>query len=157
MSETKNVFISHIHEDDDGLSKVKSLVAKHGLSVRDGSINSDKPNNAKDPDYIMRDIISPRIEWCSTMVVYVTPGTKNSEWVEKEIEKAERLGKRIVGVWAQGHAGCEIPDALRDHHDAMVGWDGGRIVDAIVGSFIGLENSEGAIASPQGFARIKCQ
>ncbi len=112
MSNTKNVFISHIHEDDDGLAKVKELVAKHGLTVRDGSINSDKPNNATNDDYIMRDIITPRIDWCSTMVVYVTPGTKNSEWVNREIEKAENLEKRIVGVWANGHAGCEIPDAL---------------------------------------------
>ena len=29
----KNVFISHIHEDDDGLAKLKELVAKSGLKT----------------------------------------------------------------------------------------------------------------------------
>jgi Icc-related predicted phosphoesterase len=157
MSNMKDVFISHIHEDDTGLAKVKDLVEKHGLTVRDGSINSDKPNNAKNDDYIMREIITPRIKWCSTMVVYVTPGTKDSEWVNREIEKAQQLEKRIVGVWANGHAGCEIPEALRDCADAMVGWDGGRIVDAITGQFEGRENIDGSLASPLNYARIKCQ
>jgi MTH538 TIR-like domain (DUF1863) len=45
----KNVFISHIHEDDDGLAKLKELVAKSGLTVRDASINSTNPNNANNP------------------------------------------------------------------------------------------------------------
>jgi len=41
-NEIKNVFVSHIHEDDAGLKDLKELVAKHGLEVRDGSVNSDK-------------------------------------------------------------------------------------------------------------------
>jgi hypothetical protein len=45
--QTKNVFISHVHEDDAGLGKVKDLLAKHGMNIRDSSINSSNPNNAK--------------------------------------------------------------------------------------------------------------
>lgn len=57
MSEqTKNVFISHIHKDDEGLDDLKKLVAKHGMEARDYSITSDKGNNAKPPDYIKYDI-----------------------------------------------------------------------------------------------------
>lgn len=48
----KNVFISHIHEDDEGLPKLKDISAKHGLQMRDYSITSDKPNRAKNEDYI---------------------------------------------------------------------------------------------------------
>jgi hypothetical protein len=47
--EIKNVFISHVHEDDEGLADLKELIAKGGLTVRDSSINSSKPNDAKDP------------------------------------------------------------------------------------------------------------
>ncbi len=36
----KHVFISHIHEDDDGLGKLKDLVSNAGLTIRDSSINS---------------------------------------------------------------------------------------------------------------------
>lgn len=36
--EIKNVFISHVHEDHAGLSKLKDLIAKGGLTVRDSSM-----------------------------------------------------------------------------------------------------------------------
>jgi len=32
----KNVFISHVHEDDDGLAKLKDLVERRGLKIRFG-------------------------------------------------------------------------------------------------------------------------
>jgi len=34
---TKNVFVSHVHEDDAGLKKLKDLLAK-GMSIRDGHL-----------------------------------------------------------------------------------------------------------------------
>ena len=45
--ETHSVFISHIHEDDEGLAKLKELLAKRGLTINDSSINAENPNNAK--------------------------------------------------------------------------------------------------------------
>ena len=131
--EIKNVFISHIHEDDDDLAKLKELAAKHGLQIRDYSITADKPNNAKDPDYIKQKILTPQIEWASTLAVYVSKDTLESKWVNWEIEKAHELGKRIVGIWQNGAMNCEIPEALDKYGDAMVGWSGGNIVDAITG------------------------
>lgn len=68
-SEKRNVFISHIHEDDAGLKDFKDLLARNGMDVRDYSITSDKENNAKSPDYIKQEILAPRINACSTMVV----------------------------------------------------------------------------------------
>src|ERR1043166_7956512 len=100
--EIKNIFISHIHEDDDGLTKLKELANKHGLAVRDASINSANPNNAKSPEYIKNDILAPGINWAGTLVVYITPDTKDSEYVNWEIEYAHKANKRIVGVWAAG-------------------------------------------------------
>lgn len=129
-----NVFISHIHEDDEGLAKLKDLVSKHGLQIRDSSITAEKPNRAKDPDYIKQHILKPQIEWASTLVVYVSAETKDSEWVEFEINEAQRLGKRIVGVWALGEKDCELPQGLVDYRDALAGWNGENIVDAIVGN-----------------------
>ena len=35
--EIRNVFISHIHEDDEGLAKLKDLLGKSGFVVRDAS------------------------------------------------------------------------------------------------------------------------
>lgn len=155
-TQSKNVFISHIHEDDDGLGKLKELLASKGLDIRDGSIHSEKPNNAKSEDYIKSEILRPRIEWASTMVVYVTPETCGSDWVNWEIEQAHEMGKRIVGVWAHGMKDCEIPLALEEYADAMVGWCGDSIVDAIVCDEDVWEKPDGEACEPRPIKRHCC-
>jgi hypothetical protein len=133
MAEQKNVFISHIHEDDSGLTKLKDLLKTKGMEVRDSSIHTGKFNNAKDPDYIKTQILAPAINWAGTFIVYVSPSTKESEYVNWEIEYAAKQGKRIIGVWAYGEKGCDLPPALQEYADALVGWNGDAIVDAING------------------------
>jgi hypothetical protein len=119
--EVRNVFISHVHEDDAGLAKLKGLLAGRGYSLRDSSINSDRPNNANSAAYIKSEILGPAIQWAGTFLVYITPRTRGSEWVDWEIEYAHRLGKRIVGVWANGQNECPIPEALEKYGDALAG------------------------------------
>lgn len=155
-TDIKNAFISHIHEDDAGLRDLKDLVAKHGLNVRDSSITSENPNKAKDPDYIKQQILAPQIEWASTLVVYVSPDTKHSEWVNWEIEYANKLGKRIVGVWEQGANQCEVPEALERYADAMVGWHGESIVDAITGASNAWYEPEGKLRDYRPIKRYSC-
>lgn len=145
---TKNIFISHIHEDDAGLNQLKSLLSKNGMSIRDYSINSDNPNNANSEAYIKSQILAPRINACSVMVVYISPETKNSTYVNWEIEYAQKLGMRIVGVWAHGKKDCDIPDALADFGDAIVGWHGNSIIDAI--------NGENNVEKPDGTKWDRC-
>lgn len=139
----KNVFISHIHEDDAGLGQLKTLLAKAGMTIRDSSINSLNPNQATSEQYIKSHILAPQIDWAGTMIVYVTPETKQSDWVNWEIEHAHQKDKRIVGVWAHGCHDCELPDALNDVADAVVGWHGSSIVDAINGTCDVWEKPDG--------------
>jgi hypothetical protein len=153
---TRNVFISHIHEDDAGLVKVKDLLAKHGMTIRDSSIHAGKPNNAKAEDYIKSDILAPQINWASTLVVYVSPDTKNSKWVNWEIEYAHKMGKRIVGVWEHGVKDCELPDALTNYADAVVGWSGSSIVDAIEGNCDVWEKPDGGPCDVRPIKRHPC-
>jgi hypothetical protein len=60
-NQVKNVFISHIHEDDKGLAELKSLLKNSGLTIRDYSINSNNPNNAKSEEYIKTQVLAPQI------------------------------------------------------------------------------------------------
>lgn len=143
VDKKRNVFISHVHEDDDLLPKLKDLVAGAGMEVRDGSVNSDKPNEAQSKDYIMNGIIAPRIQWASTLVVLITPDTAGSDWVNREIEYAEKKDKVIVGVFAQGATSADIPEALDRCGDAaLVGWNGDRIVSAINGELKAWEKPD---------------
>ena len=134
MADKKNIFISHVHEDDGMLPKLKNLISMAGMEVRDGSINSEKPNAATSEDYIKSRILAPRIQWASTLVVLINHDTSQSDWVNWEIRYAVEQGKNVVGVFAQGATDADIPEELRKHGDAaVVGWQGERVVDAIDG------------------------
>lgn len=147
MSDKKNIFISHVHEDDDLLPKLKDLISKAGMEVRDGSINSAKPNDASNDDYIKREILAPRIQWASTLIVLITHDTAQSEWVNWEIKYAIENGKNVVGVYAQGATDADIPEELAKHAAAIVGWQSNRVVDAINGNFTGWDDP--ATGSPR--------
>ena len=129
----RNVFISHKREDDAGLEDLKQLVERHGMTWRDYSITADNPNNEHSEEYIKREILTPRIRQASCLIVYISEKTKTSDWVDWEIEYAKKQGKRIIGVWARGAKDCELPQALDRYSDALVGWNGESIVDAITG------------------------
>ena len=107
----RNVFISHIHEDDEGIDQIKSLADQHGMTVRNSAVTSESPNSAQDENYIKYQILAPRIKWASVLVVYVSPDTKHSQWVDWETEYAQKLGKRIVGIWEHGARDCELPES----------------------------------------------
>ena len=158
MSTVKNVFVSHIHIDDTGLSDLMNLLGRHDMDARNYSITSDKENNAKSPDYIKNSILGPRIRACSTLLVYITPDTKDSVWVNWEIEYAYKQGKTIVGVWEWGSKGCDIPVALEEFHHAIVGWNGESIVNAINGEFEGHCNPDGTpVGGPVAITRHRCR
>ncbi len=78
MEQRKNVFISHIHEDDDGLKKLKTLLNQNGMEIRDSSINSERPNNAKNEGYIKNEILAPAIKWAGTFICYILTPAVNS-------------------------------------------------------------------------------
>jgi len=156
-SDTRNVFISHIHEDDDGLKKLKDLLDGHGMTIRDYSVSSDNPNNAHSESYIKSEILTPRIQLSGVVVVYISPDTKDSEYVNWEIDYAHKNEKRVVGVWADGEAGCELPEAFDELSDALVGWTGNRIIDAIEGKIDGWYNPDGSSATRRDIERYSCK
>jgi hypothetical protein len=152
----KQIFISHIHEDDHRLKPLKELLSAAGMEVRDGSINSEKPNEASNEQYIKSEILTPRIAWASVLVVLISPETLNSKWVQWEIECAERLGKRIVGVWDHGESEGDMPEALDRLANAIVGWQGERVKDAIEGRINNRERPDGSPTPPRQTKRYTC-
>lgn len=126
-----NAFISHIHEEEADIPRLKNLMERHGITAINYSITSDTFNNAKSETYIKGQILGPRIRQSSVLIVHVAPETKESKWANWEIEYAHKQGKRIVGVWQRGALNCELPEALEKHADAIVGWNGESIIEAV--------------------------
>ena len=155
--EQRNVFISHVHENDNRLRPLKDLLKKEGLGIRDYSVNNEKPNKAKSEDYIWRKHIKPRLDASGTLAVLISPEMtkKDSQWVQREIEYAHEKDKRIVGIWNEGESG-ELPHELADYADAIVDWNGDRIKQAILEEEEVFCDEEGEPLSPRELDRHKC-
>lgn len=155
MSDEHNVFMPHRHEDDRHIEKLKALLARHGCQVRDSSIDSSSPNQAKDPDYI-KEILADRIRWAGKIIVLVSPQTKDHHWVNWEVEYASRFpDKRIIGVWLPGAERGDLPEALERHANAVVGWDSDQIVAALDGAD-NWQQPDGSPTPPRAIRRLAC-
>lgn len=127
-----NVFISHHHKNQEELDNLKDLMKRNGYDIRDSSIDASKQNQAKNEDYI-KSLLRERINWAGTVLVLIGEETHSRPWVNWEIEEANRLGKRIVGIYARGAKESDIPEMLDRYGDALVGWNSDNLIDAIRG------------------------
>ena len=135
----------------------KILLGKAGYTIRDGSITADKPNAAQSEGYIKSSILAPRISWAGALIVYVTPATKHSDWVNWEIEYAVKTGKPIIGVWGHGAGECDAPAALENYAQAVeVGWNTQRIIDALEGRISEWRNPDDSLRDPRNIKRVNC-
>lgn len=156
MADADRIFVSHIHEDDEHIAGMRELLAAKGHEVQASAVDSSNPNNAQDAYYIKSDILAPKINWAATIVVLISPGTKESSWVDWEIEYAQKQGKRIVGVWTSGAAECDVPQALAEYADAVVGWQADQIEGAINGTINNWTASDGSPRDRQVIRQYGC-
>jgi len=139
----KNVFISHHSKDDEHISKIKDLLQDKGFTLKNSSIDSTKPNQASDPDYI-KSMLRPRINWAGTTIVLIGKETHSREYVNWEIEESNKQGNRIVGVFIRGASDSDVPEELEKYGDALVGWNSDNIIDSIEGKYNGWHKSDGS-------------
>lgn len=129
--EIKNVFVSHYHQDEDNIKKMKDLLGEDYL-IRNYSVTSDKYNNASNKDYI-KSLLRPLIESASVFICLIGPNTHNSEWVDWEIRAAQRMNKLIIGVYIYGAKDSDLPPALEEFADSIIGWRKDAVINAING------------------------
>lgn len=142
MKDQHNVFISHYHEDEDCISKMRALLGDDYV-FRNSSVTSDKFNQANNTDYI-KGLLRERITWAKTIICLIGANTHNSSWVDYEIEYAARQGKEIIGVFTNGAKDSDIPEALEKYASSIVCWRREKIIDALNCKY-SFENTDGTI------------
>lgn len=158
-NQTKNIFVSHQHNDADKIEAFKALIGKHGIDMRDSSIYESKiKNNAKNEQYIKQQLIKPQMEWAGTVVVLIGKDTAQSDYVNWEIRTAAEMGKRIIGVFLRGAMDEDIPPELYEHGHNLLGWNGEKIVRAIDGEDMEWEKPDGSPrdSRPADLPRFTC-
>jgi len=160
-SKRQHVFISHHHKDDGEVTRMTDLLSRHGHDIRNSSIRA-KPANQKRldrgmvKDETIRRLLRMKISWSSCVVVLIGKETHSRSWVNWEIKEAERQGKRVVGVWAQGGKESAIPANLEKLGGPVVGWQADRIIDAIDGKIRDWEKPDGGEWPERNIPRVLC-
>lgn len=146
--EIKNVFVSHYHEDEDSIKQFKDLLSAD-YCIKNYSVTTEKYNDATNEDYI-KSLLRPLINQSGTLICLIGPNTHNSKWVDWEIREAESLEKQIIGVYIQGAKDSDIPPALEEFADAIVGWNTENIEKALGGESIFVKSDGSPRASVTG-------
>lgn len=145
MSKRRHVFISHHHADDDHVSKLTNLLGKKGFDIRNSSIRAKPSNQARIdakqiPEKTLKRMLRMKMSWAGTVIVLIGKETHQRPWVSWEINKANELGKRIVGVYTHGGTQADLPPAFEKYGDALVNWNSASVIDAIEGKDSPFEN-----------------
>lgn len=143
MEKSKNVFVSHYVKDENNIQKLKDLLSTKGYELKNSSIDSTKPNDANNPDYIKK-LLRERISWAGKFICLIGPHTHEREWVDYEIEQAHKLGKDIIGVYIQGASDSDVPENFEKYGGPLVGWTADNIIGALEGKIDNFENPDGS-------------
>ena len=153
-NEIKNVFVSHYHEDEENITKLKDLLSDD-YCIKNYSVTTDKYNDAENEEYIKYEYLRPLINQSSVLICLIGPETHDSDWVDWEIREAEKLGKQIIGVYIQGAKDSDVPPALDELADSIVGWNTDSIERALNGERI-FTNADGTFRASVSSGRVTC-
>ncbi|ADO73728.1 TIR domain-containing protein [Stigmatella aurantiaca] len=142
--ESKNICISHAPQDGAVVQELKGLLAMHGYSLQHSSSESPLLSGAAGAHRM-----TPRIDRAGALLVLISPAIRTRPWTDKEIEYAERQGKRIVGVYVLGGQDADLPVSFQMYGDALVNCQVERVVDAVNGTINTWCNPDGSNLVPE--------
>ncbi|MEE9094456.1 TIR domain-containing protein [Helicobacter pylori] len=128
MKEYK-IFISHSWKYDNHYNKLLNLLEKTGLKFEDWSVPKDDPIHTSGTDKELYNAIENKIKRCSCVIVLAGVYATHSKWIDKEIEIAKNLNKKIIAVEYWGSE--RTSQFVKENADCVVGWNSGSIKDAI--------------------------
>jgi len=126
---TYNIFISHSWSYSDTYDDLINLLenAKY-FNFKDYSVPKDDPLDVNDDDEL-EDELRGQIKPVSCVLVPAGVYATYSKWINKEIEIAQDLDKKIIAIrpWDSEKTSTVVKECA----DCIVGWNTSSIVDAI--------------------------
>ena len=127
---TYNLFISHSWSYGHAYTGLTSLLQGRGYFVfKNYSVPMSNPITGASSDRALEAAIENKMRACSVVLIVAGVYSTYSKWINKEIEIAQRLGKKIIAVKPWGAE--RISTVVRAAADKEVGWNTDSIVKAI--------------------------
>lgn len=128
---TRRVFISYEGSDRKKAKGFRLLRWNKNVDVEFQDRHLLDPVDSTNDQYI-RQCIRDEIKGTSTTVVLVGENTKDSDWVDYEIERSLKDGNGLVAIKVDDSISDEdVPDKLKENGAEIVDWDPDEFGDAI--------------------------
>jgi len=126
---TYNIFISHSWKYSDSYFKLENLLRKApGFKWKNYSISKRNPLAGGSKKKLAAEI-ERHIRLASIVLVISGMYVSYSEWIEFEIDLADRYEKPILGIFPRGN--FNLPYAVSRSATEVVNWNTNSIVDAV--------------------------
>jgi hypothetical protein len=130
MRKEYNLFISHCWSyDEDYVRLCKLLDKAEGFQWKNYSVSADDPLAGGSRKKLAEEI-DRQIRLASAVLVISGIYVSYREWIQFEIDLADRYNKPLVGIVPWGNT--NIPDGVRNSAWEIVNWSTSSIIDAIV-------------------------
>lgn len=126
----RHVFISFAEEDLNEVNLLRGQAANDGTELEFDDYSVKAPYDSSDADYIRRQI-KAKIEKVSVTLVYLSPSSAASKWVNWEIEESLRQGKSVIGIYSGDGPPKSVPSALKKNGCKVVKWTHDGLMTAI--------------------------
>jgi hypothetical protein len=161
-SSRRHLFISHHSKDDADVSGLIDLLSKKGYDIRNSSMtlkarNQQRLEQGQVSKEAIERLLVMKLKWATTVVVLIGEQTHARPWVNWEIDKANELGKRIVGVYLRSGTENDIPPSFEKYGHALVNWYTDSIISAIDGTNTFLTPGGDTRQAPNAGDSIKCR
>lgn len=129
MSKRYHLFISHSWNYTDAYEKLIALLDKTGLVYSDYSVPKEDPVHTNGTDKELKDAICRQMAPCSCILVLAGVYATYSKWINKEIEIAKLMKKKIIAIEPFGSE--RTSRFVKENADIIVKWRGESIKNAI--------------------------
>lgn len=129
MYKRYHLFISHSWNYTDAYEKLIALLDKTGLVYSDYSVPKEDPVHTNGTDKELKDAIRRQMAPCSCILVLAGVYATYSKWINKEIEIAKSMKKKIIAIEPFGSE--RTSRFVKENADIIVKWRGESIKNAI--------------------------
>ena len=125
-----HVFISFAVEDEAEVNLLRGQAKNEKTELDFDDFSLKDAIKSKNDDYI-KQRIRERIDRASVTLVYLTPDSAKSKWVDWEISESLKRGKSVLGVHKGDTAPAILPTSFLENKLKVVKWSHDEIMKAI--------------------------
>lgn len=125
-----HVFISFAYEDRDEVNLLRGQAKNDKTELQFDDYSVKDAFDSKNSDYIKQQI-RDKMEKTSVTLVYLSPESAKSKWVDWEIRESLKREKGVVGVYKGDKSPIELPTAFKEFRLPIVKWTHEDITKAI--------------------------